>query len=91
MKLLRKKEQIELLKRIAACHIIAKNVIDRLHTTTEMSVEEYAHCVESLTDNTVKSASLIAGFYGLGFVEQALKSKLINGWRITNESNRKRS
>ena len=40
-----------------------------------MSVEEYAHFVECLTDNTVKSASLIAGFYGLGFVEEALKSK----------------
>lgn len=75
MKLLRKKEQKEILMRIAANHIIAKNVIDRLHKTTEMSVEEYAHFVESLTDNTVKSASLIAGFYGLGFVEQALKSK----------------
>lgn len=75
MKILRKKEQKEILMRIAANHIIAKNAIDRLHNTTEMSVEEYAHFVESLTDNTVRSASLIAGFYGLGFVEQALKSK----------------
>ena len=75
MKILRKKEQKEILMRIAANHIIAKNAIDRLHNTTEMSVEEYAHFVESLTDNTVRSASLIAGFYGLGFVEAALKSK----------------
>lgn len=75
MKILRRKEQKEILMRIAANHIIAKNAIDRLHNTTEMSVEEYAHFVESLTDNTVRSASLIAGFYGLGFVEEALKSK----------------
>lgn len=75
MKILRKKEQKEILMRIAANHIIAKNAIDRLHNTTEMSVEEYAHFVECLTDNTVRSASLIAGFYGLGFVEEALKSK----------------
>ena len=75
MKILRKKEQKEILMRIAANHIIAKNAIDRLHKTTEMSVGEYAHFVESLTDNTVKNATLVAGFYGLGFVEEALKSK----------------
>ena len=75
MKILRQKEQKEILMRIAANHIMAKNAIDRLYNTTEMSVEEYAHFVECLTDNTVRSASLIAGFYGLGFVEEALKSK----------------
>lgn len=75
MTILTRKKQREILQRIAANHIIAKKTIDRLHETTEMSVEEYGHYMESLTDNTVRSSVLVAGMYGLGYVEALLKSK----------------
>ena len=54
MKILRKKEQKEILMRIAANHIIAKNAIDRLHNTTEMSFVFYDGSGVVICENLLK-------------------------------------
>lgn len=75
MKLLRNKEQKEILMRIAANHIMARKIADRLHDTTEMSCEEYFEYVEHLTDNTVKASSLVGGIKGMMMVKSMVESR----------------
>lgn len=75
MKILRKKEQKEILMRIAANHIMARKIADRLHNTTEMSLEEYFEYVEHLTDNTVKASCLVGGIDGMKMVKSIVESK----------------
>ena len=75
MKVLRKKQQKEILMRIAANHIMARKIADKLHDTTEMSCEEYFEYVEHLTDNTVKSSSLVGGLNGMMMVKSIIESK----------------
>lgn len=75
MKLLRRKEQKEILMRIAANHIMARKIADKLHDTTEMSVEEYFEYVEHLTDNTVKASCLVGGIGGMKMVKSIVESK----------------
>lgn len=75
MKLLRNREQKEILMRIAANHLMARKVADRLHDTTEMSCEEYFEYVEHLTDNTAEAASLVGGIKGIMMVKSIVESK----------------
>lgn len=75
MKILTKKEQKEALMRIAANHIIAQDVANRLHDTTEMSVEEYVRYIDKLIENTVHSARLIGGEAGMSMVRNIVESK----------------
>ena len=75
MKILRKKRAKEILMRIAANHIMARKIADRLHETTEMSCEEYFNYVEHLTDNTVKASCLVGGINGAMMVKSIVESK----------------
>ena len=75
MKILKKKEQKEILMRIAANHIMARKIADRLHDTTEMSCEEYFEYVEHLTDNTVKASCLVGGLSGMMMVKSMVESE----------------
>ena len=75
MKLLRKKEQKEILMRIAANYIMAKKVIDKLHETDRIYSDLYFNYVEHLISNTADVANLVAGVSGMIMVQGIVDSK----------------
>ena len=75
MKILRKKEQKEILMRIAANHIMAKKVIDKLHETDRIDSDLYFDYVEHLISNTVDAANIVAGMSGIIMVKSIIDSK----------------
>lgn len=76
MKLINKKQQKNILLMLAANYIIAKDALDRLGATTEMSVEEYHDAVEHLIDNTCGIAKGVAGIEGMLTVLDMINSKI---------------
>ena len=75
MKILTKKEQKGILMRIAANHIMAKKVIDKLHETNRIDSDLYFDYVEHLISNTADVANLVAGMSGMIMVQCIIDSK----------------
>ena len=75
MKILTKKEQKAILMRIAANHIMAKKIIDKLHETDLIDCDLYFDYVEHLISNTVDAANLVAGMSGMIMVKCVIDSK----------------
>lgn len=75
MKILTKKEQKEILMRIAANHFMAKKIIDKLHETDRIDSDLYFDYVEHLISNTADVANLVAGMSGMIMVKCIIDSK----------------
>ena len=75
MKILTKKEQKAILMRIAANHIMAKKVIDKLHETDRIDSDLYFDYVEHLINNTADVANLVAGMSGMIMVKCIIDTK----------------
>lgn len=75
MKILRKKEQKAILMRIAANHIMAKKIIDKLHEVDRIDSDAYFDYVQHLINNTADAANLVAGMDGLILVKCYIDSK----------------
>lgn len=76
MKLIKKKQQKEILLRLAANYIIAKDSLDKQVLKTEMSTEAYCDAVEHLISNTCDIASCVAGMDGVLTVKSMIDSKI---------------
>jgi hypothetical protein len=75
MKILTKKEQKAILIRIAANHIMAKKIIDKLHEVDRIDSDAYCDYVEHLISNTADAANLVAGMSGMIAVKCFIDSK----------------
>ena len=75
MKILTKKEQKSILIRIAANHIMAKKIIDKLHDVDRIDSDAYCDYVEHLISNTADAAHLVAGMSGMIMVKCIIDSK----------------
>ena len=75
MKILTKKEQKSILIRIAANHIMAKKIIDKLHEVDRIDSDAYCDYVEHLISNTADAANLVAGMSGMIMVKCIIDSK----------------
>lgn len=75
MKILTKKEQKAILMRIAANHIMAKKIIDKLHETDRIDSDLYFDYVEHLISNTADAANIVAGMSGMIMVKCIIDTK----------------
>lgn len=75
MKILTKKEQKAILMRIAANHIMAKKIIDKLHETDRIDSDLYFDYVEHLITNTADAANIVAGMSGMIMVKSIIDTK----------------
>lgn len=75
MKILTKKEQKAILMRIAANHIMAKKIIDKLHETDRIDSDMYFDYVEHLISNTADAANIVAGMSGMIMVKSIIDTK----------------
>lgn len=75
MKILTKKEQKAILMRIAANHIMAKKIIDKLHETDRIDSDLYFDYVEHLISNTADAANIVAGMSGMIMVKSIIDTK----------------
>ncbi len=63
----RSKEKEEIIKRLLANHIIAKDALSRLSAEGKMSFENYSDAMEHLTDNTIE---IVVKACGTKYVEE---------------------
>ena len=78
MRIIKNKTIRELIYRIAANYMIAKDSLDKAHDANKISVKQYAYAIQCLTDNTVNIASAIGGLKGLNLINEIIQKKVFN-------------
>ena len=72
MKILTKKQQNEILKRLIANHIIAQHALD----SSEMSAQSYCEYTQCLINNTCDIAGIVGGFKAQIAIHKEIERRL---------------
>lgn len=76
MKIIKRKQQEELIKRIATNYLIAKESLLR---NTTLSREDFNIAVKNITDNAIECAKIIGGLNGVKHINEIVDKNII--WR----------